>query len=316
MSWTTADMPDQTGRTAVVTGANGGLGLETARALAAAGAHVVMAVRNQEKAAEAVADIRAGHPDASLETVALDLGSQASVREAAERILAAHPVIDLLINNAGVMGIPERRTADGFEMQFGTNHLGHWTLTALLMPALLRATAARIVTVTSTAHHMGRAVDPANPHLRGRYRPWRAYGQSKLANFHFGLGLQRKLEAAGAPVTSLIAHPGLSNTDLQAVSVRETGGGLSQRFFHGLAGSTGMSPAEGALPQLRAAVDPAARGGEFYGPRFVNNGAPIRKPVLRRLGMQKAIDRLWEVSERETGVKLELRADEREPVAT
>ena len=210
-----------------MTGANGGLGLETTRALAAAGAHVVMAARNQDKAAEAVADIRRGAPDASLEVVPLDLGSLASVREAAGRILAAHEKIDILVNNAGVMGIPERRTVDGFEMQLGVDHLGHYALTALLMPALLRADAARIVTVTSTAHHMGRAVDPANPHLEGRYGPWRAYGQAKLANFHFGLGLQRRLAAADAPAASLIAHPGFSNTDLQAVSVRETDGGLS-----------------------------------------------------------------------------------------
>jgi NAD(P)-dependent dehydrogenase (short-subunit alcohol dehydrogenase family) len=314
VGWTTADIPSQAGRTAVVTGANGGLGLETARALAAAGAHVVMGARNQEKAAEAVADIRRAVPDAALEVVALDLASQASVREAAERILGAHDKIDLLINNAGVMGIPERRTVDGFEMQFGINHLGHYALTALLMPALLRADAARVVTVTSTAHHMGRAVDPANPHLEGRYTPWRAYGQSKLANFHFGIGLQRRLAAAGAPAASLIAHPGLSNTDLQAVSVQETGGGLSQRFFHWLARHTGMSPREGALPQLRAATDPAAKGGEFYVPRFFNNGAPVRRPILRRIGLDKAIARLWEVSERETGLAIEVRRRTPEPV--
>ena len=314
MSWTAADIPDLTGRVAVVTGANGGLGLETARALAGAGAHVVMAARNQEKADRALADIRAGLPDASLEVVPLDLGSQASVREAAEQILAEHEQIDILVNNAGVMGIPERSTADGFEMQFGTNHLGHYALTALLMPALLRARAARIVTVTSTAHHMGRAVDPANPHLHGRYRPWRAYGQSKLANFHFGVGLQRRLEAAGAPASSLIAHPGLSNTDLQAVSVQETGGGLSQKFFHRLAGAMGMSPEEGALPQLRAATDPAAKGGEFYAPRYVNSGAPVRRPILRP-GTDRAIARLWDVSERETGLKIDLRHGTPEPLA-
>jgi NAD(P)-dependent dehydrogenase (short-subunit alcohol dehydrogenase family) len=307
VGWTAADIPDQTGRTAVVTGANGGLGLETARALAAAGAHVVMAARNPAKADDAVADIRRTVPNASLELVPLDLSSQASVHEAADRVLAAHERIDLLVNNAGVMGIPERQTADGFEMQFGVNHLGHFALTALLMPALLRADAARIVTVTSTAHHMGRAVDPGNPHLHGKYEPWKAYGQSKLANFHFGIGLQRRLEAAGAPASSLIAHPGLSNTDLQAVSVRETGGGWSQRFFHVLAGRTGMSAEKGARPQLRAATDPAARGGEFYGPRFFNNGPPVRRPILRRIGLDRAIDRLWEVSERETGLTIDVR---------
>ncbi len=192
-----------------------------------------------------------GAADALLEIVELDLSSLASVRAAAEQILAAHGTIDILVNNAGVMGIPERQTSDGFEMQFGVDHLGHFALTALLMPALLRADAARIVT----------------------------------------------LDHAGAPAASLIAHPGLSNTELQAVSVKETGGGLSQRFFHGLAGSTGMSPASGALSQLRA-----ASGGEFYGPLF--SGPPVRKPILWRLGMMRAIARLWEVSERETGLKL------------
>jgi NAD(P)-dependent dehydrogenase (short-subunit alcohol dehydrogenase family) len=303
MTWTPADIPDQHGRVAVVTGANGGLGLETARALAAKGAHVLMAARNQEKAAAAVAEIRATVPDASLELVALDLGSQASVRSAAEALLGQDR-IDLLVNNAGVMGIPERTTVDGFEMQFGVDHLGHWTLTALLLPALLRAPAGRIVTVTSTAHHIGRPVNPANPHLRGSYGPWRAYGQAKLANFHFGLGLDRQLRAAGVAAASLIAHPGLSNTELQTVSVEETGGGASQRFFEVLARRTGMSPARGALSQLRAATDPGAKGGELYGPLWVNNGPPVRKPVVRRVGMDSAIARLWEVSERETGVAL------------
>jgi NAD(P)-dependent dehydrogenase (short-subunit alcohol dehydrogenase family) len=308
VTWSAADIPDQHGRIAVVTGANGGLGLETARQLAAQGAHVVMAVRNQKKAASAVDEIRASVPDAALELVALDLASQASVRAAAEQIMAAHKSIDLLINNAGVMGIPEAKTVDGFEMQLGVDHLGHWSLTALLLPALLRTPGARIVTVTSTAHHMGRAISPANPHLHGRYRPWRAYGQAKLANFHFGLGLQRELENARASTASLIAHPGLSNTDLQAVSVQQTGGGTSQRFFLFLARRSGMSAADGALSQLRAATDPAAKGGEFYGPRFVNSGPPVRKPVVRRLGMDKAIAALWEVSERETGIAIDVRA--------
>jgi NAD(P)-dependent dehydrogenase (short-subunit alcohol dehydrogenase family) len=304
MSWSATDIPDQTDRTAVVTGANGGLGLATARALAAAGATVVIAARNQERAEEAMGRIRDRLPNASLELVELDLGSLASVQKAAAEILAAHQTIDLLVNNAGVMGIPERRTADGFEMQFGVDHLGHFALTARLMPALLGAPAARVVTVTSSAHHMGRAVDPKNPNLDGRYGPWRAYNQAKLANFHFGLGLHKLLSEAGKPVASLVTHPGLSNTELQAVSVEETDGGLSQRFFLTLARNVGMSPAEGALSQLRAATDPKAKSGEFYGPLFVTNGPPVRKPVLR-LGNNRAIDKLWEVSERETGLKVE-----------
>ncbi|MDY7104836.1 MAG: oxidoreductase [Actinomycetota bacterium] len=308
MSWTTNDIPDQSGRTAVVTGANGGLGLETAKALAGAGATVVMAARNQDKAARARDEIAAAHPDASLEVVALDLGDLASVRTAADTILAAHPTIDLLVNNAGVMAMPEQRTKDGFEMQFGVNHLGHHALTAHLLPALLRADAARVVTVTSTAHHTGRPVDPDNPHLEGTYSPWKAYGQAKLANYHFALGLQQQFERASASAASLLAHPGLSNTDLQSHTVAEGGAGLSGKIAHLMSSKTGMSPANGALPQLRAATDPSARGGQFYAPRFVNNGPPVRRPILRRYKLQDAIDTLWEVSERETGVTLDVAA--------
>jgi NAD(P)-dependent dehydrogenase (short-subunit alcohol dehydrogenase family) len=306
MTWTARDIPDLRDKTAVVTGANGGLGLETARELARAGAHVVMAARDQAKAAAAEANIRDEIPSASLRIVPLDLGSLASVREAAECILADHPEIDILVNNAGVMAIPQRSTADGFEMQFGVNHLGHFALTALLLPALLDARAARVVGVTSTAHHFGRPVNRDDPHLRKSYSPWKAYGQSKLANFHFGIGLQRRFETAGVSAASLIAHPGLSDTDLQATSVEETGGGLSQRFFLNLARSTGMSAAQGALPQLRAATDPVARGGELYAPRFGNFGPPVRRPILRRIGLGRAIDRLWELSERETKLTLDV----------
>lgn len=307
MSWSTKDIPDLTGRTAVVTGANGGLGLETAEALAVAGATVVLAARDPEKTTAAEARIRAVAPDATLDVVPLDLGSLESVRGAAATIAARHPRLDLLVNNAGVMGIPERRTADGFEMQFGVNHLGPFVLTARLLPTVLGAEG-RIVTVTSTAHHMGRRVDPANPHLDGRYGAWTAYGQSKLANFHFAIGLHRRLTAAGAGAASLLAHPGLSHTDLQTHSVTETGGGSSQRFFEWMAAHTGMSAARGALPQLRAATDPTARSGQFYAPRFVNNGPPVRRPILRRVGLDRAIEVLWAVSEQETGETLDIAA--------
>jgi NAD(P)-dependent dehydrogenase (short-subunit alcohol dehydrogenase family) len=306
MAWGTKDIPDLSGLVAVVTGANGGLGLETARALAGANARVVMAARDPAKTAAADADIRRSHPKAEIEVVPLDLASLSSVRMAAKRILKTHPRIDILVNNAGVMAVPERRTEDGFEMQFGVNHLGHYALTSLLLPALLAAERARVVSVTSTAHHMGRAVDPDNPHLEGRYGAWRAYGQSKLANFHFAIGLDRCFRAAGVRAESLVAHPGLSNTDLQAVSVRESDGGASQKFFHVLAGRTGMTPADGALPQIRAATDPRAKGGEFYAPRFVNNGPPVRRTIFRRIGLASAIDKLWLVSERETGLSLEI----------
>ncbi|HSJ44356.1 MAG TPA: oxidoreductase [Euzebyales bacterium] len=308
MAWSVADIPPQDGRVAVVTGANGGLGLATTRALAGKGAHVAMAARNQAKAGAARHEILAAHPAASLEIIPLDLGSLASVRTAAERILATHERIDLLVNNAGVMAMPERSTEDGFEMQFGINHLGHWALTALLLPALLRARAARVVSVTSTAHHTGRAVDPNNPNLRGNYAPWKAYGQSKLANYHFALGLQRELETRGLRAISVVAHPGLSHTDLQVRTVDEGGAGRSGRFFQWLAARTGMPADRGALPQLRAATDPRAKGGQMYAPRFVNSGPPVRRPILRRIGLQRAIDTLFAVSERETGVALDVDA--------
>jgi NAD(P)-dependent dehydrogenase (short-subunit alcohol dehydrogenase family) len=307
MAYTRNSVPNLTGRTAVVTGANGGLGLETAKVLAAKGAHVVMAVRNQTKAAQAVEQIRAETAKASLELVELDLASQASVTSAAKQILAGHEVIDILVNNAGLMAMPEHTTKDGYESQLGVNHLGHWTLTALLMPALLAASAARVVTVTSTAHHFGRPVDPDNPHLHGRYGAWRAYGQSKLANYHFALGLQREFDRAGVPTQSLIAHPGLSHSDLQTTTVAKGGGGWMGPLWAWLARHTGMDVEAGAMPQIRAATDPRAKGGEFYGPRFVNFGPAVRVPVLRP-GSEQAIRTLWEVSERETGVPLRITA--------
>ena len=309
MSFTLDNTPDLHGRVAVVTGANGGLGLVTARALAGAGAHVVMATRDQSKATAATANILAAHPNGSLEVVELDLGSLDSVATAAKEINAAHDRVDILVNNAGLMAMPERKTADGFEMQFGVNHLGHWALTAQLMPALLRADAARVVSVTSTAHHMGRAVDPKNPNLHGRYKPWRAYGQSKLANFHFAIGLQRELAQRQLAATSLLAHPGLSNTDLQSHTVAEGGAGWSANAAHYLTVKTGMSPEKGALPQIRAATDPDATGGQFYAPRFVNSGAAVRRPILRRIGLTKAIETLWTVSERETGIVMKFSTD-------
>lgn len=312
MPWTTADIPDQTGRTAVVTGANGGLGLETARALAAKGAHVVMAARDQAKATAAERHIRAGAPDASLEIVELDLADQSSVKQAAAAIAEAHPSVDLLVNNAGVMAMPPLETADGYEMQFGVNHLGHWTFTAELLAPLLRAAAAgrhpRVVTVTSVARFTGGPVDPANPHLAGRYDPWRAYGQSKLANYHFGLGLQQQVERAGVGLASLLAHPGLSNTDLQSRTNREGGAGFLGPFSDRITDVIGMSPAAGARMQLRAATDPAATGGQLYAPAFASFGPAVPRPILRKVGMQERIDELWELSERETGVALDVAA--------
>src|SRR4051794_2712096 len=307
MAWTPADIPDLTGRTAVVTGGNGGLGLVCAHELAAKGAHVVLAARDQDKARTAEEQIHARNERASTEVVPLDLGSLASVAAAAEQISKTHERLDLLMNNAGVMAMPERRTEDGFEMQFGVDHLGHFALTAHLLPALRRADRARVVTVTSTARFLGRSVDPRNPHLDGRYRPWRAYAQAKSANFYFALGLQQQFDKAGTQAQSLVAPPGISNTDLQTTAVSEGGGGWGAAISEVLAKRRGMSPAEGARPQLRAATDPHARGGELYAPRYVSNGPPVRRPIVRRWDLQRHIDVLWDVSERETGVALQVR---------
>lgn len=309
MSWTAADIPDQTGRVAVVTGANSGLGLETVRELARKGAHVVMAARNLEKAAAAEQDILAEIPDASLEVRQLDLGSLDSVKTFATDVVNAHDRIDILVNNAGVMATPQQQTADGFELQFGTNHLGHFALTAHLMPAVLRSEAGRVVTVTSTARHFQGKLNVADPHLTEKYGPWRAYGQSKRANAHFAIELDRRLKAAGAPVESLYAHPGYSNTNLQAQSLHSTNGkGRTQAFFHKWVQRIGMSQADGALPQLRAATDPEAKGGELYAPRFVNNGPAVRRPVFPTSRRLKDLETLWSLSERETGISFSIPA--------
>lgn len=304
MGWTERDIPDLTGRTAVVTGANGGLGFQTALALAGSGAHVVVAARDPEKTAAATARIRERYPAASLEVVPLDLGDLSVVATAAEAVLGASERVDLLVNNAGVMAMPQRTTADGFEVQLGVDHLGHWAFTAHLLPALLRSPAARVVTVTSTARFMGGPLDPADPQMRRKYRAWGSYARAKWANYHFGLGLQQQFERAGVAAGSLIAHPGLSNTDLQARTVREGGGGWAGAIAHAVTARSGMTPLEGARPQLRAATDPAARGGELYAPRFGSHGPPVRRPILRRFDLQKQIDTLWAVSERATGIPL------------
>jgi NAD(P)-dependent dehydrogenase (short-subunit alcohol dehydrogenase family) len=304
MAWTEKDIPDLSGRTAVVTGANGGLGLQTSLALAGAGAHVVLAARDPSKTNAAVARIVERYPAASLEVVDLDLGDLSVVKAAAEKVLAGHEQVDLLVNNAGVMAMPQRETTDGFEMQFGINHLGHWAFTAHLLPGLLAAPAARVVTVTSTARHRARRLDPDDPHMRRNYGAWSSYARSKSANLHFGLGLQQRFAAAGVTASSLVAHPGLTNTDLQARSVREGGAGRLGAFFEAMTARAGMTPFEGARPQLRAATDPTAKGGELYGPRYGSNGPAVRRPILRRWGLQEQIDVLWQVSGRETGVPL------------
>lgn len=300
MGWSLADVHDLTGRVAVVTGASSGLGLETTKALAGAGAHVVMAARDPARTTEAQERVRAAHPTASTEFVDMDLASLASIETAAGKIRATHPRIDILVNNAGVMATPPRRTADGFEMQFGVNHLGHWALTAHLMPTLLDG--GRVVSVTSFARLNARPVDPDDPHLEKGYDPWRAYGQSKLANAHFAAGLQDEFERRGLPASSVAAEPGVSHTNLQVRTVEQGGTGWSGRFWRWWARNLGSSQDAGALMLIRASVDPTLSGGEMVGPQWGLRGNPVVRPIRRRSA--DAIRVLWEVSERETGLAL------------
>jgi len=302
MRWTTAQIPDLTGRTAVVTGANSGLGLESTRALANAGAHVVLAARNQEKAQAAVEEVRRGHAAASLEVVPLDLSSQESVAEAAATIDTAHERIDVLMLNAGVMAPPQATTADGHDEQLAANVLGHWSLLSRLLPTVVATPGARVVTLSSVAQHQGKPLDPTDPHLRqGSYDPWVMYGNTKLAMRHLAVGLDQRFRAAGVDAKAIVAHPGFTNSELQATTNQLGGGGWKGPFFHRMVERVGMSTADGALSQLRAATDPAAKGGTMYGPMFGTNGRPVVHPLVRR-GADEAVRRLWEVCEAETGL--------------
>ncbi|MEX3657351.1 SDR family NAD(P)-dependent oxidoreductase [Mycolicibacterium fortuitum] len=294
--WTTANIPDQSGRTAVVTGANTGLGLETAKALAAKGSHVVLAVRNLTKGEAAVEWISRSVPAASLELQRLDLGSLGSVREAADEIRTKHETIDLLINNAGVMTPPRETTSDGFELQFGTNHLGHFALTGLLLDRLLPAVGSRIVTVSSIGHRFAPGIRFEDLQWERRYNRLQAYGQSKLANLLFTYELQRRL--IGQHTSALAAHPGGSDTELarHLPGVVQRAVPLLRPLF--------QEAAMGALPTLRAATDPAALGGQYYGPDGLGQQKGHPKLVTSN---ERSYDielqrRLWTVSEELTGV--------------
>jgi NAD(P)-dependent dehydrogenase (short-subunit alcohol dehydrogenase family) len=302
LGWKASNIPDLTGRVAVVTGGNGGLGLETARQLAAHGAHVVIGARNLLKAEAARKQIESTVPGASLDIRQLDLGSLASVAEFARTVMAVNPRIDLLFNNAGVMAVKEGKTVDGFEIQFGTNVLGHFALTMHLLPALLAAPSARVVSTTSTARFQAGKYDLSNPHMHGCYDPWQAYGMSKRADLQFAFELNRRL--AGRGLTSYAADPGLSKTDLQQASVRANAG-FMQRFWNRVTAITGQSAAMGALPQLRAATDPAAVGGTMYAPRWISFGAPVVRGVGKRIDRPEQMAQLWELCECETGLTLE-----------
>ena len=298
--WTAADVPDQTGRVAVVTGANAGLGLETAAVLAERGARVVVAVRDLGKGETAVGEIERRTPNADVALQQLDLYSLASVRTAADELRAAYPRIDLLINNAGVMYPPKQTTADGFELQFGTNHLGHFALTGLLLDHLLQVEGSRVVTVASIAHNIQAGIHFDDLQWERSYNRVAAYGQSKLANLMFTYELQRRLAATQTPTVAVAAHPGISNTELMR---HIPGSGLPG--FSALAGLVTNSPAVGALATLRAATDPAVRGGQYYGPSGFRElvGHPVLVQSNRQSHDTDVQQRLWSVSEELTGVK-------------
>jgi NAD(P)-dependent dehydrogenase (short-subunit alcohol dehydrogenase family) len=302
MSWKASDILSQSGKVAVVTGGNGGLGLQTASQLAAHGATVVIGARNLEKAKAARSQIESAVPGAAIETLKLDLCSLASIAAFAAAVKATHPKVDLLFNNAGVMAVKEGTTADGFETQFGTNHLGHFALTMHLLPALLAAPAARVISTTSTARWRAGKYDLTNPHMHGCYDPWDAYGLSKRANVQFALELNRRLKDRG--LTAYAADPGFSKTDLQVASVAANNG-LMQRFWLHTTNVMGQSAAMGALPQLRAGTDPAAVGGTLYAPRWITFGAPVVRGVGAGMRKPEQLVQLWEISERETGLSLE-----------
>ncbi len=299
--WSEADVPDQSGRVIVVTGANTGIGYHTAAVLAFRGAHVVLAVRNLAKGNAALSRIVAASPRADVTLQQLDLSSLDSVRSAADALRAAYPRIDLLINNAGVMWTPKQVTADGFEMQFGTNHLGHFALTGLMLDRLLGVRGSRVVTVSSLGHRLRASIHFDDLQWEHRYDRIAAYGQSKLANLLFTFELQRRLAAhPDAKTVALAAHPGGSNTELARNLP-----GIFQPLKAVLGPVLFQSAAMGALPTLRAATDPAAQGGQYYGPdgfleqrghpKVVESSAQSHDEELQR--------RLWAVSEQLTGVR-------------
>jgi NAD(P)-dependent dehydrogenase (short-subunit alcohol dehydrogenase family) len=303
--WTTGDIPSLVGRRAIITGANSGLGLQTSLSLARHGASVVLACRSAERGEKALATIREAVPDADVSLGSLDLADLASIRAFA----AEHGApLDLLVNNAGVMALPRRTTADGFEMQYGTNHLGHFALTGLLLPALLERSGARVVTVTSMMHWLGR-IDLADLNHERHYRRWPAYCQSKLANLVFTKELHRR---AGGRLLSVASHPGYAATNLQQAGPRMTGNKAGEALFGALNRVIAQPATAGAWPSLYAATAPAVEGGQCYGPGGPGQslGAPRRVGTARRAADPALGRRLWEISEEKTGVSYDaLRGD-------
>lgn len=301
-SWTAADIPDQSGVTVVVTGANSGLGLRSAEALAAKGARVLMACRNASKAAAALTSVQALATGAPPEVVPLDLSSLASVRMCAAGLTERLDHIDVLLNNAGIMAVPKGVTADGFESQIGTNHLGHYAFTGLLLPALLAAPRPRVVTVSSNAHKLGRMHLDDLSFEHAHYSRWRAYGQSKLANLLFSGELQRRATAAGAPLVAAAAHPGYAATNL--TSGPATGAALLRPFLALGDKLVGQPDHMGALPQLYAATMPDVDADDYWGPDSFREqrGHPTRVDRSKFAKDDDVARGLWDLSEQLTGV--------------
>jgi NAD(P)-dependent dehydrogenase (short-subunit alcohol dehydrogenase family) len=302
--WTAADIPDQSGRTVLVTGANSGLGLRTAEALAHKGAHVLMGCRDATRGEAARSEVTVSATGPPPEVVPLDLADLGSVRVAAQSVVDAVVRLDVLVNNAGVMGMPLRRTADGFELHFATNHLGHYALTGLLLPALLRAEGPRVVTVSSNVHRMGRN-DWSDPNWeRRRYLKWPAYGQSKLANLLFTRELARRAHEASSALVAVAAHPGNSATHLLAAGTDASGRRLVGQMMNWGNQLIAQPDSAGALPQLYAATMPDAVPGEYFGPDglFQLRGHPTRVGSSAAARDDEAARCLWQLSEELTGV--------------
>lgn len=295
--WSAEALGDQSGRVAIVTGSNSGIGFETARVLAGKGATLVMACRNLEKANPKADEIRAAHPGADVKVMQLDLSDLGSVQRFAEAFRAKHSRLDLLINNAGIMVPPYGKTAQGFETQFGVNHLGHFALTGSLLDLITNTPGSRIVTVSSIAHYMGR-IDFADLNWEKGYKAQAAYGQSKIANLLFTYELQRRLAAAGKDTIAVAAHPGWTETNLQE---HAKGVKFLNRFL-------AQEPLMGALPTLYAATEPGVNGAEYFGPSgFMEmNGPPKKVKSNKRSHDRNVADRLWNVSEELTGVHFQI----------
>jgi len=306
MPWTSADVPEQSGRVFVITGANSGLGLESTRMIAKAGASVVMACRNAKKAEEAVGFVKSTVPTAALEVMVLDLSSLASVEAFAKELAERHSAIDVLVNNAGVMALPYSKTADGFEMQLGTNHLGHFALTSRLMPLLERSHAPRVVTVGSQVHRLG-TINFDDLMGETSYSSWLAYCHAKLANLLFTFELERRLRARGKKSIAVAAHPGYASTNLLSVGSAPEGPSLTAMVTQLGNMLLAQSAEMGALPQVYAAVHPEVKGGQYIGPDGLleMSGFPRVVDSSAKAKDEAVAAKLWEVSETLTRVRLE-----------